>query len=90
MVASDRDPFVTPGHNSKTRLSPTASTFSPWGDARYRQQGESSGPISSAFSKELGVSRTLSISSNQHVTASDVHSWLQVRKIIPTSNTQDN
>lgn len=84
MAASDRDPFVTPGHNSKTRLSPTASTFSPWSDARYRQQGEPSGPISVAFSKELGMSRSLFVSSNQHITASDVDSWLQVRSTAPT------
>lgn len=90
MVASDRDPFVTPGRNSKTRLSPTASAFSPWSDIRYRQQGELSGPISAAFSKDLGVSRSLSMSSNQHFTASDVHSWLQVRRIIPAFDIQDN
>ena len=75
---NERDPFVTPGHSSKTRLSPTASAFSPWSGGNSHQQDNSPRPISAAFSKEMGLSRTISISSNQHLSASDIYRWLQV------------
>ncbi|KAH6893609.1 RNA recognition motif 2-domain-containing protein [Thelonectria olida] len=70
----DRDPFVSPVHG--TRLSPTASAFSPdFQDPKYFPS-QNERPVATALSTELGISHYLEISSNGPLETSDVDNCL--------------
>jgi hypothetical protein len=72
----DKDPFVTPIRT--TRLSPTASTFTPCADLDLVSSRSTPGPISSSLSSDLGLSRILRISGENTVLPADVDSVLSV------------
>lgn len=74
----DRDPFVSPVHG--TRLSPTASAFSPDSQELKYSVLQNSRPIATALSTELGISHHLEISSSGPVATSDVETCLSVMK----------
>ncbi|OAQ80429.1 meiosis protein MEI2 [Purpureocillium lilacinum] len=72
----DKDPFVTPSHRSESRLSPTASAFSPFANTISVPLPNNTGPLATGLSTDLGVSRHLDISSATSLTVSEVNSWL--------------
>ncbi|XP_044718024.1 RNA recognition motif domain-containing protein [Hirsutella rhossiliensis] len=72
----DKDPFVTPSHQLGTRLSPTASAFSPFVGAIESTRLSEYGPVAAALSHELGLSRHLEISSHVCISVSEVSVWL--------------
>lgn len=74
----DKDPFVTPSHRSESRLSPTASAFSPFANTISVPLPNNTGPLATGLSTDLGVSRHLDISSATSLTVSEVNSWLCV------------
>ncbi|KAK7409045.1 hypothetical protein QQX98_008806 [Neonectria punicea] len=71
----DKDPFVSPAHD--TRLSPTASAFSPDGQAVSFSLHQSTRPIATLLSTELGVSHHLEVSSTSHLSVSEVEACLE-------------
>lgn len=77
----DKDPFVTPGRG--TRLSPTASSFTPY--VEVDKFSPTSGPLSNALSSDIGVSRVLRVSSDVPVLISEVEEWLSVSDFDSTS-----
>lgn len=79
----DKDPFVTPSHHHGTRLSPTASAFSPFAGTVESPPLSEYGPVAAALSHELGLSRHLEISAHNSVSVSEVSIWLTVR-VAPT------
>lgn len=78
----DKDPFITSMHGVGTRLSPTASTFSPFVGNTYVRLPDGEGPISGALSSDIGLSRIIVISSSTQVSTREVEAVLVVS--IPT------
>ncbi|KJZ75986.1 hypothetical protein HIM_04442 [Hirsutella minnesotensis 3608] len=76
METLDKDPFVTPAYPLATQLSPTASTFNPFSGNTAVSSASDRGPLSAAFSHDIGLSRHLEISSSGPVSTSDVATWL--------------
>lgn len=74
----DKDPFITSMHGVGTRLSPTASTFSPFVRNTYVRLPDGEGPISGALSTDIGLSRILVISSPTQVSTREVEAVLAV------------
>lgn len=72
----DKDPFVSPVHD--TRLSPTASAFSPDAQAVSFSLPHTGQPIATLLSTELGVSHHLDISSSSPLSVSEVDACLTV------------
>ncbi|PHH58756.1 hypothetical protein CDD81_4667 [Ophiocordyceps australis] len=72
----DKDPFVTPSHQPGTRLSPTASTFSPFSTSLKVGRAFDAAPIAAALSSDLGLSRHLHVSSSAHLSVTEVNTWL--------------
>ncbi|KAH7000046.1 RNA recognition motif 2-domain-containing protein [Ilyonectria destructans] len=70
----DKDPFVSPVHD--TRLSPTASAFSPDAQAVSFSLPHTGQPIATLLSTELGVSHHLDISSSSSLSVSEVDACL--------------
>ncbi|KAF7545906.1 hypothetical protein G7Z17_g8797 [Cylindrodendrum hubeiense] len=70
----DKDPFVSPVHD--TRLSPTASAFSPDAHAVSFSLSSTERPIATLLSTELGVSHHLDISSSNPLSVSEVDACL--------------
>ncbi|RDA90348.1 hypothetical protein CP533_4465 [Ophiocordyceps camponoti-saundersi (nom. inval.)] len=68
----DKDPFVTPSHRLRTRLSPTALAFSPFPAVKQIPFMGEGGPIAAALSDELGLSRSLKVSSIIPISISDI------------------
>lgn len=75
----DKDPFITSIQGVGTRLSPTASAFSPFVGSTYVRLPNGDGPISAALSTDMGLSRILVISSPAQVSAREVEAILTVR-----------
>lgn len=75
----DKDPFITSIQGVGTRLSPTASAFSPFVGNTYVRLPAGDGPISAALSTDMGLSRILFISSPAQVSAREVEALLTVR-----------
>jgi hypothetical protein len=75
----DKDPFITSIQGVGTRLSPTASAFSPFVGNTYVRLPNGDGPISAALSTDMGLSRILIISSPAQVSAREVEALLTVR-----------
>lgn len=74
----DKDPFVTSVHGVSTRLSPTASAFSPFHANATLSVSTNAPPIASAVSTDMGLSRDLNISSSMPLSAQEVDIWLTV------------
>lgn len=74
-IGPERDPFLTPRHSQRTRLSPTASSFNPLMKASSMRQLEAASPVATSLSNELGLSRYLSISAEEPLTAEKVQQW---------------
>jgi hypothetical protein len=74
----EKDPFITSMHGVGTRLSPTASTFSPFVSSTYVRLPDGEGPISGALSTDIGLSRILVISSPTQVSTREVEAILGV------------
>ncbi|KAH6604093.1 meiosis mei2 [Trichoderma cornu-damae] len=72
----DKDPFITSMQNVGTRLSPTASTFSPFVGNTFVRLPNGDGPISAALSTDMGLSRILALSSSTQVSAREVEAFL--------------
>ncbi|KAL9473718.1 hypothetical protein ACSS6W_008098 [Trichoderma asperelloides] len=72
----DKDPFITSMHGVSTRLSPTASTFSPFVGNTYVRLPDGEGPISGALSTDIGLSRILVISSPTQISTREVEAVL--------------
>ncbi|UKZ78098.1 hypothetical protein TrVFT333_005832 [Trichoderma virens FT-333] len=72
----DKDPFITSIQGVGTRLSPTASAFSPFVGNTYVRLPNGDGPISAALSTDMGLSRILIISSPAQVSAREVEALL--------------
>ncbi|UKZ52280.1 hypothetical protein TrVGV298_006055 [Trichoderma virens] len=72
----DKDPFITSIQGVGTRLSPTASAFSPFVGNTYVRLPNGDGPISAALSTDMGLSRILIISSLAQVSAREVEALL--------------
>ncbi|KAK1240335.1 hypothetical protein MKX08_007777 [Trichoderma sp. CBMAI-0020] len=72
----DKDPFITSMHSVGTRLSPTASTFSPFVGNTYVRLPDGEGPISGALSTDIGLSRILVISSPTQLSTREVEAVL--------------
>ncbi|KAL6862138.1 RNA recognition motif 2 domain-containing protein [Trichoderma novae-zelandiae] len=72
----DKDPFFTSIQGVGTRLSPTASAFSPFVGNTYVRLPAGDGPISAALSTDMGLSRILFISSPAQVSAREVEALL--------------
>lgn len=86
----DKDPFVTPTHGQGTRLSPTASAFLPFTSVVDQSLPAGTGPVATALSTDLGLSRQLDVSSSAPLSASEVDAWLAVsttsRRLVKVSN----
>ncbi|KYK54535.1 meiosis protein MEI2 [Drechmeria coniospora] len=74
--AAHLDPFITPSHQPGTRLSPTASTFSPFPSTGKVPSSNDSEPVAAALSNDLGLSRHLDVSSPASLSVSEVNNWL--------------
>ncbi|RFU74171.1 meiosis mei2 [Trichoderma arundinaceum] len=74
----DKDPFITSIHGVGTRLSPTASAFSPFVGNTYVRLPNGDGPISAALSTDMGLSRILVVSSPTQVSTREVEAILTV------------
>lgn len=74
----DKDPFVTPSYQPRTRLSPKASDFSPFAGSLEVSPSLHSGPVAAALSHELGLSRHLEISSPVRISVPEVSNRLTV------------
>ncbi|KAL7940903.1 RNA recognition motif 2 domain-containing protein [Trichoderma barbatum] len=72
----DKDPFISSIQGVGTRLSPTASAFSPFVGNTYVRLPHGDGPISAALSTDMGLSRILVISSPAQVSAREVEALL--------------
>ncbi|KKO99341.1 hypothetical protein THAR02_08551 [Trichoderma harzianum] len=72
----DKDPFITTIQGVGTRLSPTASAFSPFVGNTYVRLPNGDGPISAALSTDMGLSRILTISSPTQVSAHEIEALL--------------
>ena len=72
----DKDPFVTPVRG--TRLSPTASSFTPFADSDRQSTSDDVEPISATLSSDLGISRVLRISSTKAILVPELETWLTV------------
>ncbi|OTA05418.1 hypothetical protein A9Z42_0060810 [Trichoderma parareesei] len=72
----DKDPFISSIQGIGTRLSPTASAFSPFVGSTYVRLPAGDGPISAALSTDMGLSRILFISSPAQVSAREVEALL--------------
>ncbi|KAF4512717.1 hypothetical protein G6O67_000064 [Ophiocordyceps sinensis] len=72
----DKDPFITPSHQLGTRLSPTASSFSPFAGTSEGPLFSECAPVAASLSHELGLSRHLEISSHVFISVSEVSIWL--------------
>jgi hypothetical protein len=72
----DKDPFVSPGYG--TGLSPTASSFQPFGQPGLVQPSHPGAIVASALSNNLGVFRLISVSGPVAVSPTQVESWLKV------------
>lgn len=73
----DKDPFISSIQGVGTRLSPTASAFSPFVGNTYVRLP--AGDLSAALSTDMGLSRILFISSPAQVSAREVEALLTVR-----------
>ena len=82
-LPQDKDPFVTPVRG--TRLSPTASTFTPGTESNTVLSLDDVVYSSNALSSELGLSRVLRISSNEAIAVSEIEEWLSVSGFAPKS-----
>ncbi|ODA80537.1 hypothetical protein RJ55_03496 [Drechmeria coniospora] len=74
--AAHLDPFITPSHQPGTRLSPTASTFSPFPSTGKVPSSNDGEPVAAALSNDLGLSRHLDVSSPASLSVSEVNNWL--------------
>ncbi|PFH55334.1 hypothetical protein XA68_18564 [Ophiocordyceps unilateralis] len=73
----EKDPFVTPSSNRLgTRLSPTALAFSPFPAVKNTSFTGEGGPIATALSEELGLSRDLDVSSIIPISISEISTVL--------------
>lgn len=82
-IGQDRDPFLTPRHGQRTRLSPTASAFNPFTNINTLSEAREISPVATALSTELGLSRCLQISSETPLTGDEVSQWLNVNLYLP-------
>jgi hypothetical protein len=84
---TDKDPFVTPTHDVPlSRLSPTASTFSPFATTFHHPFPANLLTVSTTLSTDIGVSRHLGITASSSViSATDVDSWLNVSLLSKSS-----
>ncbi|KAL7929466.1 RNA recognition motif 2 domain-containing protein [Trichoderma chlorosporum] len=72
----DKDPFISSIQGVSTRLSPTASAFSPFVGNTYVRLPNGEGPISAALSTDMGLSRILAISSPTQISPREVEALL--------------
>lgn len=72
----DKDPFVSP--SNRTGLSPTASSFQPFGQPSFVPSSAPVGVVASALSNDLGVSRLVAISALTAISLTQVEAWLKV------------
>ncbi|KAK5988744.1 Meiosis protein mei2 [Cladobotryum mycophilum] len=72
----DKDPFVTSVQEVDTRLSPTASAFNPFANELTHRLSAGDDPIARALSTDLGLFRSIIVSSTDPVSVSDVDGWL--------------
>lgn len=72
----EKDPFVTPSRD--TRLSPTASSFTPVKSRPLDVNQTSPSTVSAILSSELGLSRTLRLSAAEQPEPREVEKWLAV------------
>jgi hypothetical protein len=72
-----KDPFITPVRG--TRLSPTASTFTPYTEAEHDSLlPDKDASISRTLSSDLGLSRAIQVFSQQDLLLTDVERMLSV------------
>lgn len=80
-AAQERDPFVSPWNGHDTRLSPTASVFSPVMIKVATNPQLCNNPVSTVMSTELGLSRCLELFSETAISTEEVGSYLKVSLI---------
>lgn len=78
MVQVKQDPFVTHETVMRSQLSPTASAFDPYARPKNIHAFENDGPIASLLSFDIGLSRSVMISSSPALSPSKIENFLSV------------
>lgn len=86
-IGQERDPFLTPRHGQRTRLSPTASAFNPFTNINTLSEARKMTPVATALSTDLGLSRCLQVSSETPLTGDEVNYWLNVSLLLTKPST---